>query len=61
MAGLGEEMQRRLSAVTLCSLLLASLFASLPVSANGPAAQVVISTPGTVLSSDGVLQMEALF
>ena len=59
MAGLGEEMQRRLSAVTLCSLLLASLFASLPVSANGPAAQVVISTPGTVLSSDGVLQMEA--
>jgi hypothetical protein len=40
-------------------LLLASLFATLPAVAAGPPAQIVISTPSTVISSDGVLQMEA--
>ena len=35
------------------------MFASLPGAAAGPPAQIVISTPSTVISSDGVLQMEA--
>ncbi|CAI8335345.1 MAG: Uncharacterised protein [Euryarchaeota archaeon UBA443] len=52
-------MNQQRSAVVLCSLLLASLFATLPVVAAGPPAQIVISTPSTVISSDGVLQMEA--
>jgi len=34
-------------------------FASLPVAAAGPAAQVVITTPSTSISSDGVLQLDA--
>ena len=59
MEGLGDDMQQQRSAVLLCSLLFAALFAAIPVSANGPAAQVVISTAPTVLSSDGVLQIEA--
>ena len=59
MAGLGESMNQQRSAVVLCSLLLASLFATLPATAGGPPAQIVISTPSTVISSDGVLQMEA--
>lgn len=52
-------MRRRQTAVALCVVLFASSFVSIPVSANGPPAQVVISTPSTVISSDGVLQMEA--
>ena len=52
-------MKQQHSAVFLCSVLLVSLFASLPASAGGPPAQIVISTPSTVISSDGVLQMEA--
>ena len=52
-------MNQQRSAVVLCSLLLASLFATLPAVAAGPPAQIVISTPSTVISSDGVLQMEA--
>jgi len=59
MAGLGGTMRRRQTAVALCVVLFASSFVSIPVSANGPPAQVVISTPSTVISSDGVLQMEA--
>ncbi len=59
MGRLGESMNQQRSAVVLCSLLLASLFATLPVVAAGPPAQIVISTPSTVISSDGVLQMEA--
>lgn len=35
------------------------MVASLPGAAAGPPAQIVISTPSTVISSDGVLQMEA--
>ena len=35
------------------------MFASLPGAAAGAPAQIVISTPSTVISSDGVLQMEA--
>ncbi|MED5290672.1 MAG: hypothetical protein VX778_00450, partial [Candidatus Thermoplasmatota archaeon] len=52
-------MTQQRAAVSLCALLLVSLFASVPVSAAGPPAQIVISTPSTVISSDGVLQMEA--
>ncbi len=59
MGRLGESMNQQRSAVVLCSLLLASLFATLPAVAAGPPAQIVISTPSTVISSDGVLQMEA--
>ena len=59
MAGLGERMSKQHSAVLLCSLLLASLFTSIPATAAGPPAQIVISTPSTTISSDGVLQMEA--
>ena len=32
---------------------------SLPATAAGPAAQVVITTPSTSISSDGVLQLDA--
>lgn len=39
--------------------MLVSVAATLPVAAAGPPAQIVISTPSTVISSDGVLQMEA--
>ena len=35
------------------------MVASIPGAAAGPPAQIVISTPSTVISSDGVLQMEA--
>ena len=59
MAGLGEIMKQQRSALLLCGLFVVSLFASLPASAGGPPAQIVISTPSTVISSDGVLQMEA--
>ena len=59
MAGLGERMSKQHSAVLLCSLLLATLFPSIPATAAGPPAQIVISTPSTTISSDGVLQMEA--
>ena len=52
-------MNQQHTAVSLCVLLLASLIASVPASAAGPPAQIVISTPSTVISSDGVLQMEA--
>ena len=52
-------MKQQRTALLLCSLFLVSLFASLPVAAGGPPAQIVISTPSTVISSDGVLQMEA--
>ena len=52
-------MNQQHSAVVLCSLLIASLLTSIPVSAAGPPAQIVISTPSTVISSDGVLQIEA--
>lgn len=59
MAGLGESMKQQRTAVLLCALLLASVVATIPVSAGGPPAQIVISTQSTVISSDGVLQMEA--
>ena len=52
-------MKQQRTALLLCSLFLVSLFASLPGAAAGPPAQIVISTPSTVISSDGVLQMEA--
>ena len=39
--------------------MLVSVVATLPTAAAGPPAQIVISTPSTVISSDGVLQMEA--
>lgn len=39
--------------------MLASVVITLPATAAGPPAQIVISTPSTVISSDGVLQMEA--
>ena len=39
--------------------MLLSVFSTLPAAAAGPPAQIVISTPSTVISSDGVLQMEA--
>ena len=52
-------MTQQRTAVSLCVLLLVSIVATLPVSAGGPPAQIVISTPSTVISSDGVLQMEA--
>ncbi|MFL2951048.1 MAG: hypothetical protein ACJZ56_00510, partial [Candidatus Thalassarchaeaceae archaeon] len=52
-------MKQQRTAVLLCTLLLASVVAALPVSAGGPPAQIVISTQSTVISSDGVLQMEA--
>ena len=39
--------------------MLVSVVAMIPAVAAGPPAQVVISTPSTVISSDGVLQMEA--
>ena len=59
MAGLGDEMNKQRTALILCSLLLVSVVATIPAVAAGPPAQVVISTPSTVISSDGVLQMEA--
>ncbi|MGB1798611.1 MAG: hypothetical protein ACPHM4_04960 [Candidatus Poseidoniaceae archaeon] len=52
-------MKQQRTALFLCSLFLVSVFASLPGAAAGPPAQIVISTPSTVISSDGVLQMEA--
>lgn len=52
-------MNQQRTAVMLCTLLLASVLTVMPVSAAGPPAQIVISTPSTVISSDGVLQMEA--
>ena len=52
-------MKQQRTALLLCSLFLVSLFASLPGAAADPPAQIVISTPSTVISSDGVLQMEA--
>ena len=58
-AGLGEHMNQQRTALFLCSLMLVSVVATLPAAAAGPPAQIVISTPSTVLSSDGVLQMEA--
>ena len=39
--------------------MLVSVVATFPATAAGPPAQIVISTPSTVISSDGVLQMEA--
>ena len=39
--------------------MLVSVVATLPAAAAGPPAQIVISTPSTVISSDGVLQVEA--
>lgn len=59
MAGLGGTMKQQRTALILCSLFLFSVVGTLPVAAGGPPAQIVISTPSTVLSSDGVLQMEA--
>lgn len=59
MAGLGDDMNQQRTALFLCSLMLVSVVATLPAVAAGPPAQVVISTPSTVISSDGVLQMEA--
>ncbi|MEC7272134.1 MAG: hypothetical protein VXV85_00640 [Candidatus Thermoplasmatota archaeon] len=59
MAGLGDDMNQQRTALFLCSLMLVSVVATIPAVAAGPPAQVVISTPSTVISSDGVLQMEA--
>jgi len=59
MAGLGGTMKQHRTALLLCSLFLVSIVGTLPVAAGGPPAQIVISTPSTVISSDGVLQMEA--
>ena len=39
--------------------MLVSVVVTFPATAAGPPAQIVISTPSTVISSDGVLQMEA--
>ena len=58
-AGLGDRMNKQQTALFLCSLMLVSIVATLPAAAAGPPAQIVISTPSTVISSDGVLQMEA--
>jgi len=52
-------MSSKQSALLLCILLMFVPFASLPVAAAGPAAQVVITTPSTSISSDGVLQLDA--
>ena len=58
-AGLSDNMNQQKTALFLCSLVLFSVVATVPAAASGPPAQVVISTPSTVISSDGVLQMEA--
>ena len=52
-------MRPQQSAFLLCMLLVLVPLTSLPVAAAGPAAQVVITTPSTSISSDGVLQLDA--
>lgn len=52
-------MRPQQSAFVLCILILFVPLTSLPVAAVGPAAQVVITTPSTSISSDGVLQLDA--
>ena len=52
-------MNPKQSAFLLCILLMFVPLTSLPVAAAGPAAQVVITTPSTSISSDGVLQLDA--
>ena len=52
-------MNSKQSAFLLCILLMFVPLTSLPVVAAGPAAQVVITTPSTSISSDGVLQLDA--
>lgn len=52
-------MRPQQSALLLCMLLVFVPLTSLPVAAAGPAAQVVITTPSTSISSDGVLQLDA--
>ena len=52
-------MNSKQSAFFLCILLMFVPLTSLPVAAAGPAAQVVITTPSTSISSDGVLQLDA--
>ncbi|MGB2037503.1 MAG: hypothetical protein ACPHX8_03480 [Candidatus Poseidoniaceae archaeon] len=52
-------MNSKQSAFFLCILMMFVPLTSLPVAAAGPAAQVVITTPSTSISSDGVLQLDA--
>ena len=52
-------MNSKQSAFLLCILMMFVPLTSLPVAAAGPAAQVVITTPSTSISSDGVLQLDA--